>query len=250
MESPTSGGGIVIRPTGVTGVLECGFNLAREHFGVLATTVAWAVVPAYLIGLLLAVLTGHPRLLGTILGIGEAFASIALVIACAHVIAPSGRIGEFSPKSLYMAALDRVIAAILFGLLIAILAIPLIIIFPLGIYLFVRWAVAWYALIIEHRGPIESLGRSWDLTKRSWWHTAGVVFLTALLYLIVAGFFGLIFAAFGGALVYYGNELFASAVFNLGSALGSILIVPFVVAIHVVLFTELIARRATTPSQV
>src|SRR5262249_2376274 len=147
-----------------------------------ATTVAWAVVPAYLIGVLLAALTGHPGLLGTILAIGEAFASIALVIACAHVIAPSGRIGEFTPKSLYSAALDRVIAAILFGLLIAILAIPLIIIFPLGIYLFVRWAVAWYALIIEHRGPIDSLRRSWDLTKRNWWHTAGVVFLTALLY--------------------------------------------------------------------
>ena len=43
---------------------------------------------------------------------------------------------------------------------------------PIGaIFLAVRWAVAMPALLLERRGPIGALGRSWNLVGGFWWKT-------------------------------------------------------------------------------
>ena len=63
-----------------------------------------------------------------------------------------------------------------------------------GIWLYVAWAVAIPALLIEGKRGTEALGRSRRLVHDRWWPTAGVLLVVALLIGIVGG-------AFSGALL-------------------------------------------------
>jgi hypothetical protein len=65
--------------------------------------------------------------------------------------------------------------------------VPLFLCLPVGIWIAVRWAVAVPALMAEGTGPISALGRSWDLTTRSWWRTLGILLLVYLLQSVVSG---------------------------------------------------------------
>jgi len=232
----------VIQPMGIGGVLDAGLALARRNYSVFVRTTAYAVVPAYVLGAIVALLLGSGSASSTILSIGTAFAGLALVIACAHEIAPTGQLNELQPGALYSVAWSRVGRVILFVIMAIILAIPLTILFPLGIYLGVRWAMAWNALVIEGLGPIASLRRSWSLTRGSWWHTLGVGIVAAILVGLVAFVVGFIFGAIGAVLIFSGSPVVGTIITNLGSAVGTIFVVPFATAISVVLFYELRAR--------
>jgi hypothetical protein len=63
------------------------------------------------------------------------------------------------------------------------------------IYVTVRWAVWSQAVVLERRGPLDALGRSWQLVKGSMWRTLGIIVVVG----IVAGLAGLILGAIGGA---------------------------------------------------
>lgn len=240
---PSSSSGLVIRPMGVGEVLDAGLRLARQNYRVLVLTTAWAIVPAYLVGALIALVVGIGAISSILVGLAEGFSSLALTIAVAHLIEPTGQVHELEPGPLYRAALGRIGWVILLSLLVGVLAIPLFILFPLGIFLFVRWSVSLTALIVERVGPIASLRRSWDLTRGSWWHTLGVLIVAGILYSLVAGAVGGIFSAIGAAIIVAGSAAVGTVITNLGSALASIFIVPFVTAMSVTLFYELRARR-------
>lgn len=64
------------------------------------------------------------------------------------------------------------------------------------IYVSIRWAVWSQAVVLERRGPLDALGRSWQLVKGSMWRTLGIIVVVG----IVAGLAGLIFGAIGGAI--------------------------------------------------
>lgn len=234
---------LVIRPMGVGGVLDSGLSLARRNYRVFIRTTAYAVVPAYVLGAILALATGQSWPSTTILTIGSLLAGIALVIACGHEIAPTGRVGELQPGPLYSATVSVIGLVLAWAILFIILAIPLTILFPLGIYLFVRWAMSYNAVILEGAGPIAALRRSWGLTRGAWWHTLGVLFVAGLLVGLVSGVVGAIFGAVGGVLIFSGSDVLGQVVANLGSALGTIFVEPFGAAISVVLFYELRARN-------
>jgi hypothetical protein len=239
-----SGGstGLVIEPMGIGGVLDTGLALARRNYSVFVRTAAYGVVPAYVLGAILALALNVSGLMTLILSIGTAFAGLALTIACAHEIAPTGQIDELQPGPLYQAALSRIGTVILYAIMVIILAIPLLIIFPLGIFLGVRWSQSWYAVIIEGSGPIESLGRSWNLTRGSWWHTLGVGLVAAILIGLVDFVLGLVFGIIGALIIFAGGATVGTIISNLGSALGTIFVEPYALAIAVVLFFELRAR--------
>jgi len=232
---------LVIRPMGVGGVLDTGVSLARRNYNVFVRTTAYAVVPAYVIGAVLALIFGSPGILSTVLGLGSALAGIALVIACAHEIAPTGQINELQPGPLYSVAWSRVGRAILY-IIVAIVLLFTWIIPPLGLWLWVRWSVSWEVLLIEGAGPIESFRRSWNLTRGSWWHTLGVIIVAAVLVGLVNIVVGAIFGVIGAVLVASGSDVLGAVVANLGNAIGTIFVVPFATAISVVLYYELRAR--------
>ena len=54
---------------------------------------------------------------------------------------------------------------------------------PVAVFLYVRWWVAPQAIVIERVGPLRGLGRSWTLTRGSFWRT---VWLALLLLLITS----------------------------------------------------------------
>jgi hypothetical protein len=58
---------------------------------------------------------------------------------------------------------------------------------------YVRWVVATPAVILEGQGPRASLGRSWRLTKRSWWRVFGILLLVELIVLIASAILGVPF---------------------------------------------------------
>ena len=61
----------------------------------------------------------------------------------------------------------------------------LIITIPVVIWVEVRWAVAYPALLAERVGPVHALGRSWALVKDNWWRTVGVIILVSILVSII-----------------------------------------------------------------
>ncbi len=53
------------------------------------------------------------------------------------------------------------------------------------IFLWARWLVAVPALVLEHRGPLEALRRSWNLTRGHTWRAIGLVVILTVLGFIV-----------------------------------------------------------------
>jgi hypothetical protein len=124
-----------------------------------------------------------------------------------------------------------------------IVAIPLMIIFPLGIYMAVRWSMLFIPFVSERLGPIASMKRSWAITRNAWWHTAAVLFVTGLVMSILQGAVGSVLALGGvmvGGLAGAGASTFLSL---LATSIASLLFTPFSVAIYTVLYYELRARN-------
>src|SRR5204862_2084055 len=50
-----------------------------------------------------------------------------------------------------------------------------------ALFVAVRWSVAVPALLLERRGPLAALGRSWSLVKGFWWKAFGTLLVASLL---------------------------------------------------------------------
>jgi hypothetical protein len=234
---------VIIGPMGVGEVIDAGLKLARQNYRRLATIIAYAVVPAFVIGVVLDLILRSGQLAGVVTAIGQSVASIAVTIACSDLVAPGSGDSSLEVGPLYRLARTRIWRLILLSLLIGLLAIPLLIIFPLGIVCFIRWSMSSYAVIIEGDGPIQCLRRSWNLTKGAWWHTLGVLFVVGILYLIIAVLVEGLFAAIGGLATVSGSAAVGGFFITLGSAISGIFITPFASTIGVVLYYELRARH-------
>jgi hypothetical protein len=228
---------------GVGEVLDNGFRLARQNYRLLATTTAYAVAPAFVIGAILDLVVRVPSIGSVAIVIGELLAWLALVFACSHLIAPTGLVGELQPGPLYRLARARVLRTIVWGVVVGVISIPLAILFPLGIYVWTRWSVSLMGVVIEGDGPIESLRRSWRLTRRAWWHTLGVFVVSGLIIGIASAVVSGIFGAIGAVLTLTGSAAVGGVFSIFGSSLATIFVTPFSVAISVVLYYELRARQ-------
>jgi hypothetical protein len=130
-----------------------------------------------------------------------------------------------------------------FMLLIVIVAIPLFIVFPLGIYLAVRWSMSFIPFVAQRMGPIASMRRSWALTSRAWWHTAAVLVVTGIVISVLQAAVGGVLAlggAVAGGVAGEGLSMFLSA---LAASVANLLFTPFSIAIYTVLYYELRARN-------
>lgn len=246
---------ISIRPMGVGEVLDAGFSLARRHFRLLAMVVAWGIVPGQALSavalLLLAgfqnvmitATLGVASLVGNVISaFGSTLAFFAVTIACARLVDPSSSSVPLQVGPLYRAALRCLWRWVLFSLMLVVLALPLIILFPLGIYLLFRWAVAGVVLIVERTGPIRSLKRSWSLTAQNWWHTCIVMIVMGIVMSVLQSVVG---GLVGLSAVLIGESTGVAAVTVLGAlstSLAGVIFTPFSVAIYCVLYYELRAR--------
>lgn len=258
MEQPASNPGIVIAPMGVGEIIDASFNLTRRHYKRLFLIGAWGLVPAGVVSavqnalfadqvpfapesltwVVPAILLGLAASFGTLLAYG------AVTIACARIIEPTGAPNELDPGPLYRAALGRFWAQLGWVAILLALAVPLIILFPLGIYLYIRWVLSWGAILIEREGPISCLKRSWALTRRAWWHAFGVLLVAGIILMIVTLVVVGVLAALGAAAGFLvGNTALTQVLTSVAGTIGNLVIAPVSVAYYVVLYYELRARN-------
>lgn len=111
------------------------------------------------------------------------------------------------------------------------------------IYVSARWMLAPVLIVVESCGPIQALGRSWQLTQQSFWRLAGYIFLLALLNSIVLGLPLLLLQAL--ALIVMASEFFGW-INGLISGVGyliSVLWYPFFALVLVLIYYDLRVRR-------
>ena len=110
-----------------------------------------------------------------------------------------------------------------------------------GIWLFTSWSVAVPALVVENKGPVQAMGRSFELVRRRFWPVLGAVALSYLLYFIVSQVISLITGAatFTGGATPSSGDLWLSAI---GSTITSVLVLPFMAAVFIVLYFDLRVR--------
>jgi hypothetical protein len=248
---------IVIGPMGIGEVVDRGFTLARRNFRHLAGIASWGFAIGYFLqGLLsLPLVTIEPAdlasggamlfmFLGALAGgLAYALAGIALALACARIIDPRGEAGPLTTVGAYGGALTRILPTIGLAIIVVAASIPLVIVLPLGIWIWGRWSVAGNAVILEQLGPVAALKRSWALTRKSWWHTVIVLFLAGLAVAIVQGAVGAVLGlASQAAVVALGSALIGAVLNAIAGAAVAIVVAPFSIAVGVVLYYELRAR--------
>jgi hypothetical protein len=69
---------------------------------------------------------------------------------------------------------------VLLGVLVGIGAVAIVTI-PVVIWVLIRWSVAIPALFGEGVGPVNAVGRSWNLVRDNWWRTLGILFIVGIM---------------------------------------------------------------------
>ncbi len=109
-----------------------------------------------------------------------------------------------------------------------------------GIFVLVRTAAAAQGSVLEEEGPLGGIGRSWSLTKGSFWRVLGGIGLAWLL--LFVAMFGLqmligILAALTG-----GQKAVLAVTVVLGS-LGSVMVYPIIPIVTTLMYYDLRVRR-------
>jgi Membrane domain of glycerophosphoryl diester phosphodiesterase len=107
----------------------------------------------------------------------------------------------------YFAIFGVIILSALVGLGgIAIVTIPVV------IWVLIRWAVALPAMFGEKIGPVNALGRSWNLTKGNWWRIFGLWIIVAILVSIIEYAMLALFGGIAALIPGLGDDLRAALV--------------------------------------
>ncbi|MDA2806004.1 glycerophosphoryl diester phosphodiesterase membrane domain-containing protein [Nocardiopsis suaedae] len=118
----------------------------------------------------------------------------------------------------------------------------------LGVWVYVRTALAMPAAVLERMGAGRALARSWRLTQRSWWRTFGILLLASLVTQMVASVLATPFSiggALGMALIPDASlaaVVYAATIF-LGAVLGGAVTSPFLSGVTGLLYVDLRMRR-------
>jgi len=256
-----------MRPRRVGEILDAAIKLYVGNARVLIGAVAAVIVPLQLIyGIVLLsaytnaqdVATGfagigsgpltpaeaHARLGAQAIGFVMGLIGDSLVLAACVKALSDAYLGQqpsvedslrFGLRRLPALIVQVILRFILYAIFFVALIIP-------GIWLYGALAVAVPALVIERTGPIASLNRSRRLVKGSWWRTAAVILVAAL---ITAFAQGLIGGVLTGVALASSNPslLFAVMITVLATIVSAVLLQPFAAAVTTVLYYDLRIRR-------
>jgi len=162
--------------------------------------------------------------------------------ACLRAIAQS-YLGEQSDwRSSLAFALRRAGPLLWLGLLygLGVVLGTVLLIVP-GVWLFIAWAFAMPALLVENvRGP-KALGRSFGLVKGRWWRTFGVILLGYLLAGITSSIVQAIF--YVGIFFDSGNDTLVLVLSALAGIVGLLITTPIQSALLAVIYFDLRVRK-------
>jgi hypothetical protein len=247
-----------LRPLALGEILDVSIKLVRRNWRTLATLVLIAAVPVAIVSLLITTSTTtydpttdvRTRDDGSAYGAGVAVHQLLQLVlyllatvACFGAIADGylGRRPEWR-SSLGFAA-RRAPMALVMGILafLGIVAGFIALIIP-GIFLAVRWSVALPALLLERRGPVAALGRSWRLVKGFWWKVFGTLFVAYLLVFVlslaIGGVVGFLLGVFTSV-----DSLLGLTLQEAVGVVVEVFTLPFTAAVIVVLYTDLRVRK-------
>ncbi len=123
---------------------------------------------------------------------------------------------------------------IIVGLL---LTIPGIVV---AIWLGVRWFSGAYAVVIEGKGPIAGLVRSWNLVTGSWWRVFGIGLVFAIVIIVAAMVISIPIGIVGGIA---GGEEGAGIVGAIVGGLATVVVTPFAYIAGVLIYFDLRVRK-------
>jgi hypothetical protein len=125
----------------------------------------------------------------------------------------------------------------------------------LGPLLWVRFAFAAPALLLEQLGVVSALRRSWRLSIGSWWRTFGILLLTGIIAGVANGLLSVPFALFGGVVgeamgsdggdptTLSAGYAVATSIGNIGTVVATAVTAPFSAAVTALLYIDLRIRR-------
>lgn len=256
-----------LRPLGVGEILDDIFRVYRRYFGLLFAIGLLLSVPS----LLTQFTTGSAGSLAFLIG---AFGSLGSSQTLAPLQPPGppnlALVGlsylllliliPFSEGAVAQAAIDLALGKpvsvrsafagvarrywALLGqtLLVGIAIVPLVLCFPVAIWVAVRWIVGLPALLAEGIGPIKALGRSWALTHRNWWRTFGILLLIFLLQVVISSALGAIGLPIAVAIPFVEPVVRAAVVLTVSTAAGAVTL-PVVPLCIVLLYFDLRIRH-------
>ena len=114
----------------------------------------------------------------------------------------------------------------------------------IAVWLSVRWFCAVHAVVIEGKGPIAGLGRSWNLVTGSWWRVFGIGLVFAIIatvaIMVIAIPVGII-GAIAGAIA--AGEQGGTVVGAIAGALATIVVTPFAYIAGTLIYFDLRVRK-------
>ena len=177
--------------------------------------------------------------IGTLL---QALAVLLASAACFRAIAQA-YLGEHPEwRSSLSYGLHRAPSLLLLSLLygLGIVAGTIAFILP-GIWLYIAWALAMPALLVEGLRGRKALGRSYGLVKGRWWRTFGVI---AFGFIIVGVFSGIVQAVFLIGIVFEpDNDALILVLSALSGIVGLVIGTPFQAALLTVVYFDLRVRK-------
>jgi Membrane domain of glycerophosphoryl diester phosphodiesterase len=170
-------------------------------------------------------------LLASLIGLGVTLGVMALIGGCL-----------FGAMTAYPASGSN-------GLLVGVLVIGLLLFvflfIPAIIFFTVRFLLTIQAIVLEGKGPLAGLGRSWRLVQGSFWRVLGIVVLLNLLIYIIAGIPATLvsLALTLGSGDPLNNLVRNQAITTLVTQIGVILAQPIALSIYTLLYYDLRVRK-------
>ena len=256
-----------LRPLGLGEVLDDIFRIYRRYFGLLCAIGLLVSVPSLLfqfttgsvgnLGLLFNVFgnLGNPQSSSTLVALGRpnlALLGLSYLVLLAVVPFSIGAVSRaaidialgnpVSVRSAFAGVARRYWALLGQTLIVVVAIVPLVLCFPVAIWIGVRWVVGVPALLAEGIGPLKGLGRSWTLTRGNWWRLFGTLLLVYLLQAVISTALGALGLPLGFAIPFISPVVRAAIVLTISTA-ASALTLPVVYLCIVLLYFDLRIRR-------
>jgi len=111
----------------------------------------------------------------------------------------------------------------------------------------IRWSLAIPVVMLERRGPLASLGRSWRLVRGSAWRVFGITALAQVIIGCVGGMIRMPFSIASGGSVFFAPVTHPTGASELVSTLGSVIAgaitAPLLAGVVVLLYADLRMRK-------
>ncbi|WP_240776955.1 glycerophosphoryl diester phosphodiesterase membrane domain-containing protein [Nonomuraea basaltis] len=129
------------------------------------------------------------------------------------------------------------------GLVLGLTVLFLIVYIAYYLFFRTRFAFASPAVVLEGKGPIEAMRRSWHLVTGDFWRVFGILLLTSLLVGLVAGLLSVPFTLAGTLFGMFGAGSVATAVVSavliaIGGTLGAMFTYPFEAGVAGLLYAD------------